>query len=44
MNSQTDKYLLDDDTIEDLVKELCKEIESYYVFPKIAKKIPQSLI
>ncbi|MFX0006400.1 MAG: S41 family peptidase [Promethearchaeota archaeon] len=44
MNNQTDKFSLDDNTIEDIVKELCKKIEKYYVFPNIAMKITQSLL
>lgn len=44
MNNQTDTFSLDDNTIEDLVKELCKKIEKYYVFPKIAMRVTQSLL
>ncbi|MFW9820973.1 MAG: S41 family peptidase, partial [Candidatus Thorarchaeota archaeon] len=44
MNNQTDTYTLDDNTIEEIVKELCEKIEKYYIFPKIAKKIAQSLL
>lgn len=43
MNNQTDTYSLDDNTIKDIIKELCEKIERYYIFPKIAKKIVQYL-
>ncbi len=44
MNNQTETYSLDDNIIEDIVKELCKKIERYYIFPKIATIITQSLL
>ncbi|MFX0022477.1 MAG: S41 family peptidase [Candidatus Hermodarchaeota archaeon] len=44
MNNQTDKGSFENNTIENIIKELCEKIEKYYVFPKIAKKVTRSLL
>ena len=44
MKSQTTKDSLDDNRIREIIKELCKKIEEYYVFPEIAEKISHFLL
>ena len=43
MNSQSN-YLLDNNRIKEIVKELTKKIEEYYIFPEIAIIISQFLL
>ncbi len=38
------KFVLDDNQIEDIIKDLSKKIENYYVFPETGEKISQFLL
>ncbi|MFW9971259.1 MAG: S41 family peptidase [Candidatus Odinarchaeota archaeon] len=44
MKDQNAIVTLDDKIIEELVKELCKKIEEYYIFPEVAEKISAFLL
>lgn len=44
MNNQVVKYSLDDNRIKEIIKELCKEIKKYYIFPKIGEEIAYFLL
>ncbi|MFW9901487.1 MAG: S41 family peptidase [Candidatus Thorarchaeota archaeon] len=38
------KFLLDDNQIKEVIKELSKKVEKYYIFPEIGEKVSQYLL
>ncbi|MFX0002816.1 MAG: hypothetical protein ACFE9C_08635 [Candidatus Hodarchaeota archaeon] len=44
MKIQPVNDLLDSNTIKEIIKELCKKVEEYYIFPEITEKISNFLM